>query len=186
MDHTELNWLLNFFKALANENRLKILAILANRECSVEELAALLKLREPTVTHHLAIMKSVDLVEMRVDGNTHLHRLNFKAVEAMSKDILSKEKLASLDSDVEYDAWERKVLNSYLENGQLKEIPARRKKRNVILKWLVNQFEENVKYSEFEVNDLIQRYHPDSATLRREFIAEKLMVRDNGVYWRMS
>lgn len=58
----------------------------------------------------------------------------------------------------------------------------REKKRNVILKWLVNQFDENVKYPEAEVNEFIQRYHPDFATIRREFIAEKLMARKNGIY----
>lgn len=45
MEKEKFYTLLRFFKALADENRLKILGILANRECSVEELAALLRLK---------------------------------------------------------------------------------------------------------------------------------------------
>lgn len=86
---------------------------------------------------------------------------------------------------MEYDTWEQKVLKNYREGDRLKEIPASRKKRQVILKWLVNQFEERVRYPEATVNEIIQRHHPDYATLRREFIINKLMERENGVYWRV-
>lgn len=51
MEKAQFQTLLNFFKVLANESRLKILGILAQRECSVEELAALLQLKEPTGVH---------------------------------------------------------------------------------------------------------------------------------------
>ncbi len=46
--------LVDFYKALADANRLKIVGLLANRAYSVEELAALLKLKPSTVSHHLA------------------------------------------------------------------------------------------------------------------------------------
>ena len=54
MDEKGLQTLLRFFKCLANENRLKLLGLLADQERSVEELSALLDLKEPTVSHHLA------------------------------------------------------------------------------------------------------------------------------------
>jgi hypothetical protein len=76
-------------------------------------------------------------------------------------------------------------LNSFFEEGRLTNIPASLKKRQVILKWLVNQFEPDKKYREIEVNDILKRYHPDCATLRREFIGSKLMARENGIYWRL-
>ncbi len=46
MKNEKLQNLLRFFKALADESRLKIIGILANQECSVEELAVLLELKE--------------------------------------------------------------------------------------------------------------------------------------------
>jgi hypothetical protein len=36
------------------------------------------------------------------------------------------------------------------------------------------------------VNEIIQRHHPDSATLRRELIGAGLMQREGGVYWRVE
>lgn len=60
-----------------------------------------------------------------------------------------------------------------------------RKKRLIILKWLVNQFEIGVNYSD-QVNTILKRYHEDCATLRRELIGYQLMQRQNGVYWRLG
>ena len=186
MTQEEFDTLLSFFKALANENRLKILGILANRECSVGELATLLCLKEPTVSHHLGRLKGLGLVSMRVDGNDHLYRLNVEALQAMNKNIFTSEKMASLVDDMEYDTWEQKVLNNFLEGDRIKAIPAGYKKRLVVLKWLVSHFEEGVKYPETEVNEIIKRHHPDYCTLRREFITNRLMERKNGVYWRIE
>jgi len=99
--------------------------------------------------------------------------------------LLSSEKMASLVDDVEGDAWERKVLRDFFEGTRLKEIPASRKKRSVILRWLATQFEQGILYKEAQVNEIIERHHPDTAWLRRELIAEKLMQRENGMYWRI-
>ena len=46
--------LVSFYKVLADANRLKIVGLLARQAYSVEELAALLKLKPSTVSHHLA------------------------------------------------------------------------------------------------------------------------------------
>lgn len=186
MQPEQFNILLRFFKALADDSRLKIVGILANQECSVEELAALLKLKEPTVSHHLAKLKELNLVTMRPEGNSRLYQLDSEALQNISKEIFTPEKIASLIEDVDTEAWESKVLKNYFEDNRLKEIPASRKKRLVILKWLANQFDVGVNYPERLVNDILKRYYPDCATLRREFIACQLMQRENGIYWRTT
>ncbi|MEH2288534.1 DUF2087 domain-containing protein [Nostoc sp.] len=186
MQPEQFNILLRFFKALADDSRLKIVGILANQECSVEELAVLLQLKEPTVSHHLAKLKELNLVTMRPEGNSRLYQLNSEALQSISKEIFTPEKIASLIEDVDTEAWESKVLKNYFEGERLKEIPASRKKRLVILKWLVNQFDVRVNYPEHLVNDILKRYHIDCATLRRELIACQLMQRENGVYWRTT
>lgn len=178
--------LLAFFKALADENRLKMLGLLANQERSVEELATLLHLKAPTVSHHLTRLKELDLVEMTAEGNTHLYRLNADALRSLNRDLLSPEKVASLVDDEESEAWERKVLRDFFEGVRLKEIPARQKKRLVILKWLASQFEREHLYPEAQVNAVIQRHHPDTASLRRALIDEHLMQREGGMYWRVQ
>ena len=77
------------------------------------------------------------------------------------------------------------MLRDFFEGTRLKEIPASRKKRSVILRWLATQFEHGILYKEAQVNEIIERHHPDTAWLRRELIAEKLMQRENGMYWRI-
>ena len=186
MGEEALQVVLRFFKALADESRLRLLGVLAERERSVEELAALLNLKAPTVSHHLNKLKQLGLVRMRAEGTTHLYALDGEALRTMSKDVLTPEKMVSLVDDVEGEAWERKVLKDFFEGERLKEIPASRKKRLVVLKWLAGRFEPGRPYSEREVNEVIKRHHPDAATLRRELIAARhpLMRRERSVYWR--
>ncbi|MBI3972901.1 MAG: metalloregulator ArsR/SmtB family transcription factor [Chloroflexi bacterium] len=184
--HTDsVRALVRFFKALADENRLRMLGLLAGRECSVEELASLLRRTPPTVSHHLNRLKEAGLVQMRAEGTTHLYRLDAEALRSLSKEVFTPERMASAAEGVEGDAWERKVLRDFFENGRLKEVPASRKKRLVILKWLADQFDLGRRYTEREVNEVVKRYHEDAATLRRELIGNKLMQRESGMYWRV-
>ncbi len=185
MPEEDLQTLLQFFKALADENRLKLLGIVAQRECSVEELAEALGLKAPTVSHHLTKLKELRLVEMRVEGNTHLYRLNAEGLRGLNKALLTPENVATLVELEDSDAWERKVLRDFFDGERLKEIPSSRKKRLVILKWLAAQFEREHLYPEDEVNKIIKRAHPDTATLRRELIGNHLMQREAGNYWRL-
>jgi DNA-binding transcriptional ArsR family regulator len=185
MSPNNLQILLDFFKALGNESRLKLVGILAQRECSVEELAALLHLKEPTVSHHLAKLKSLDLVSLTPQGNTHLYRLNLDRLQTLTKEMFEPEQLQELTVDVRSADWEIKVLKSFVENERIAEIPASRKKRFVILKWLVQKFEIDRDYPELELNAILKNYHEDSATLRREFIGYKLMTRNDGIYRRL-
>ena len=184
MGQEEFQTLLQFFKVLADETRLKLIGILAGRECSVEELAATLGVREPTVSHHLAKLKGLGLVRMRAEGTSHLYRLDAEALRAANKELLTRERLATLVDDVGGDAWRRKVLGDFFEGERLKEIPASRKKRDVILDWLAGQFTPGTRYPEAAVNEIIKRHHPDTATLRRELIGGGWMARERGTYWR--
>lgn len=183
-ERDELQTLLVYLKTLADQTRLRILGLVANQKRSVEELAALLDLKPSTVSWHLARLKEIGLVEMRAEGTTHLYRMNGKGLGRIHKLLGAPQRMA-LIGDVEEGAWERKVVGDFLEAGRLKEIPAYRKKRQIILRWLVRQFEFGRTYPEAEVNEIIKRYHPDTATLRRELVGEKLMARERGIYWRI-
>ena len=57
-------------KALANRHRLIIICQLIGKERSVGELAALLKIRDLTVSQHLALLRKDGLVTARRDGQT--------------------------------------------------------------------------------------------------------------------
>jgi DNA-binding transcriptional ArsR family regulator len=68
--------MLQFCKAMADESRLKIVGLLSTAEHNVQQLASMLELKEPTVSHHLAILKQLDLLRLRADGNFRWYRLN--------------------------------------------------------------------------------------------------------------
>ena len=86
----------------------------------------------------------------------------------------------------EWADWERKVLDAFLDGERLVRIPAKRKKRDVILRWLLQEFEPGVEYPEAEVNRILRRHHLDCATLRRELFEFGYLHRQGGggVYWR--
>jgi DNA-binding HxlR family transcriptional regulator len=185
MSEEQFAALLQFFKVLSNESRLKILGLLANQERSVGELAEHLGLREPTVSHHLAAMKELDLVSVRAEGNVRIYRLETRVLATMSKDLFSDDNLATLVSEEAGDSWEQKVFRTYVSGDALKQIPTQYKKRMVILRWLVGKFEREATYTEKEVSERLKQYHPDYAALRRYLIESHLMQRENGIYWRL-
>lgn len=186
MSEEQFDNLLQFFKVLGNESRLKIIGLLANDERSVGELAALLELREPTVSHHLNTMKNLGLVEVEAHGNIRNYRLNTSYLEQMNKDIFSQTRLASLVHEEGNDVWENRMLAFYLDGDRIKAIPSKRKKRLVILNWLVQKFEHGRQYHELQLNALLKQYHPDVASLRRYLVEEKLMARNKeNMYWRL-
>lgn len=77
------------------------------------------------------------------------------------------------------------MLANFVDAGnRLIRIPARRKKRLAVLRWLAEEFEPGRSYTEAEVNGIISRRHPDFATLRRHMVDEELMQRRGGIYWR--
>jgi DNA-binding transcriptional ArsR family regulator len=175
---------LECLKALAHESRLRLLGLLAAGERSVLELARLLDLSEPTISHHLAILRAVDLVGMTPEGTIHRYRLNRPTLDRLNQALLSPEHLAALTDAAGGAAWEQKILRTFLDGERLTAIPAQRKKRQVILRWLAERFEPGVSYPEAAVNALIRPHHDDTATLRRELIASQLLQRENGLYWR--
>ncbi len=178
--------LLRFFKVLGNESRLKILGLLAQEERSVSELATILDVKEPTVSHHLAMMKELGLVKVTAVGNERIYNLLPSFLESMSKDMFSQNNLATLiEGEENLDAWERKTLKIYVEGNTIKQIPTKLKKRKVLLKWLANKFEEGVEYHELEVNALLNKYHHDHAALRRYLVENRFMARKSSVYWRI-
>jgi hypothetical protein len=182
MDVEQSPRLLETFKALADESRLRILGLLATEERSVEELAALLRLKAPTVSHHLATLREVGLVEMRAEGTTHLYRFRASALRVLNRE-LAPEKLA-LPADAGGDAWDRKVLSDFLDNGRLKSIPAADRKRQVVMRWLASKFASDRSYSELEVNAILAEFHNDYASLRRYLVDYRLMERAAGIYRR--
>jgi biotin operon repressor len=179
--------LLTFFKALADANRLKIVGLLSQREYSGEELAALLNLRPPTISHHLKLLSEAGLVSARAESYYNLYQLEPGVLEQIARALGEQDKLPRMAAEVDLEAYDRKVLwDILLPDGRLKVIPAQRKKREVILRHILKEFQPGVRYTEKQVNEILARFHDDTATLRREMISYKLMKRADGEYWKID
>ncbi len=181
--------LVTFFKALADTNRLKIVGLLAEKPYSVEELAALLQLKPPTISHHLAKLVEAGLVKARAEGYYSVYQLDRSMLEAKTRSMFSQQELSNVASEVDADAYDKKVIKDYSRrDGSLKTLPSQRKKLEAILRYVVQAFEVGKRYSEKQVNEILKGYHEDTATLRRELVGFGLMRREGGGgdYWRKS
>lgn len=178
--------LLEFFKALADASRLRIIGLLAQSEHTVEQLAGILDLRPSTVSHHLGKLSRAGLVSARSEGYYNTYRLETGALESMSHRLLAQETMPAVTADLDMDAYDRKVLNAFCdERGRILRFPAQRKKFEVLLRYAAREFQPGMRYTEKEVNEILSRYSDDTATLRRSMVAGGLMAREGGGgrYW---
>jgi ArsR family transcriptional regulator, arsenate/arsenite/antimonite-responsive transcriptional repressor len=79
---------LKITKALADENRLRIIAALEGRELCVCQLIELLDLAPSTVSKHLSILKNARLTNGRKEGRWMYYRLAGTEASACVKSIL--------------------------------------------------------------------------------------------------
>jgi hypothetical protein len=179
--------LVTFFKALADSNRLKIVGLLAEKSYSVEELAALLKLKPSTVSHHLSKLAEAELVSSHAESYYSVYQLDRKVLEEKSRTMFSQSELSTVAAEVDVDAYDAKVVRDFTRrDGSLKTIPAQQKKLEAVLRHVVKAFDMGKRYSEKNVNEILSQYHEDTATLRRELVGFGLMEREGGggEYWR--
>lgn len=79
---------------------------------------------------------------------------------------------------------EAAVLGRFFSEERLRDIPASRGKRLIVLERLSQEFEPGLRYDEPEVDFTLQLFHPDYAALRRYLVDEGFLTRADGVYWR--
>ncbi len=188
---TQSDELLNFFKALADANRLKIVGLLAQQPYTVEQLAELLQLGASTVSHHLSKLAKAGLVSAKAEQYYSVYSLNTDALQAMAQRLLRRDDLPRLADDVDRTAYDRKVLAAFVRaDGTIKAFPAQEKKFQVLLHYVLAALEPGKRYSEKQVNTILARYSQDTASLRRGLIEYKLMAREaapgGSTYWRID
>ena len=73
----------DLFHAVAEPHRRAILDFLAPEERPVSDVAAALRLAQPSVSKHLRVLREVDLVRSRRDGRRILYRTNAEAIKPL-------------------------------------------------------------------------------------------------------
>jgi hypothetical protein len=180
-----LERLVEAFKALGDPSRLRILGAVAERPRTGKELADLLAVGAPTVSHHVAKLVDAGLIEVRRDGQSRIYALDEAALGALTR-LAAQRPPPELPEQVSADdaeAQERgKVIRDFFDGARLKQVPAQRKKRVIVLQHLLTRFEPRRDYPEKEVNAILREAHEDVATLRRELVDYGFMTRSGGVY----
>ena len=78
-----------FAKALADDTRQRIMTFCCCEERNVGEIAEHVAVTQPTVSHHLAILRDAGLVSVRHDGKQTFYALNQDRVVFCCGQIMS-------------------------------------------------------------------------------------------------
>jgi DNA-binding transcriptional ArsR family regulator len=83
------------FNAIAEPQRRAILSLLAQGERSVNDIVAALGLKQPQVSKHLRVLKEVDLVSVRVEGQQHFYQIKADGLKSVHEWVEPFEQLWS-------------------------------------------------------------------------------------------
>jgi len=181
---SENNEMLDFVKALAHADRLKIVGMLAQKPAKLSEIAAGLSLPSREVFNHLVFLEHIGVVHI-TDG---LYQLDTDGLEALTRRQFEGKRPSYLAKpDLGPDR--QKILGTFLNaDGTIRQVPNSRTqaaKFRIVLEYLLAAFEPGVFYTEKEVNSILRRFHEDVSGLRRDLIDTKLLARerDGSKYW---
>ena len=173
---------LELLKLLADETRLEILNILLKEDSYVEKIACELSLTPATICYHLKKMESAGVV--------NCSRSQFYIIYSLNREIFNKPLFELIKKDEQIvdteEKYKKEVISNFFKYGRLTHIPTQRKKREIVLAEILEQFDIDREYPEKEVNEIILRYHEDFCTIRREMIAFGMMTRDHEIYKRVK
>lgn len=74
--------LASVFKALADATRQKIVEMLMEHDMAAGEIAAAFDMAQPSVSHHLNVLKQAGLIRDRREGQSIIYSLDREAIEA--------------------------------------------------------------------------------------------------------
>ncbi|MEF2966323.1 metalloregulator ArsR/SmtB family transcription factor [Paenibacillus sp. M1] len=183
----QLDRIVQFHKTIGDVTRIRIITLLKSGPLHGQALAGKLGVSPPTITHHMAKLREADLVYERRDKNTIYFYLNEKSLALQAEAILriGESGKSEVATELENEKALEKmavIRNFFTKDGMLKHLPAQRKKKVMVLEHLVRGLDPHKKYTEKEINEYIKKYHEDFATIRREFIMQHFMYRENGIY----
>jgi hypothetical protein len=168
---------------LAEPDRLKALAAVALGANSLPDVAEYAGLLPKTAAKALSRLMAGGLVEGGSGEGYRVRQETFREAARRPAD----------ESD-QAEKSGNEVLRRFIHKGRLLAMPAAHSKRLVVLDHLAGLFEPGRRYPEPEVNELLGRYHPDYAMLRRYLVDDGFLDRADEpapsgsrsvkVYWR--
>jgi len=187
---TTFEELQEFFKALAEPKRLRIVGLLAQQSYTGEQLAALLEVSESTVSHHLSYLVHVGLVTAEAQGYYNVYSLRLDKINTIARQLMSRDALPKLAAEVNMDAYDEKIVANFTTaDGRIKSFPSQLKKFEVLVRYvgkrMAQELDPAARYSEKQINEYLAKLHPDTAYLRRSLVDYGYLGRDSAgrEYW---
>ncbi|QST01323.1 metalloregulator ArsR/SmtB family transcription factor [Pontibacillus sp. ALD_SL1] len=180
----QLDKVVNFHKVVGDPTRIRIISLLKQGPLHGQAIANKLGLKPPTITHHVAKLKQIGIVYQRRDKNTIYFYLDQKKLEYSANAILQLGEVTNVRPEMSVEDKDKLsiVKNFFATDGTLKQIPSQRKKKLVVLSYMIRGIETGKLYEEKEINEYIKQYHEDYATIRREWVMNHFMYRENNQY----
>ena len=176
MNEAKTESLMQFFKALGQPERVKILGLLANRPYSVADLCELLAMRETAVKHHLNKLKKARLIRENAVAHTYTYQVDGETLARLNGIILENAPALT---------FAERVLQKYVPDGQtIKELPLEPEERQVILEWLAEKFEVGRQYNVTEVNEIIGQHFRYPERLRWQMLSAQVLKHVGNTFWR--
>lgn len=175
---SEQDHALRLLQALADPTRLRLVATLLEQPACCEELAERLGLTAPTITHHLGKLDQAGLLNRRREQYYTVCETRPGPLQKTLRELVATAAATTGSEQARLDQARRRVLDAFFERGRLRQLPAQRKKRLVVLAALAADFETGREYDEAEVNATITVRFADYCTVRRELVDERLLARD--------
>jgi hypothetical protein len=172
---------LKLLAALANVERIRIVALIADRAMTAAEIVAETDLGQEDVTAHLTVLGQAGLIATSKDR--HERRLTLRTDRLDQIAAACKERLAT-GQPPDDGAGIPPGIRQFFRDGRLTNIPSKQSRYIEILSVLVEDFEPETAYPEAEVNQTLLRRNEDFATLRRDLVDFGFMTRANGIYRR--
>jgi hypothetical protein len=169
--------------ALANVERIRIMALIADRPLTAAEIVAGTGLGQEAVTAHLTVLGQAGLIATSKDR--HERRLTLRTERLDRIAAMCQEQLAageSADGENRVPAG----IRQFFRDGRLMSFPSKQSRYLEVLAVLAGDFAPATNYPEVEVNRILLRRNEDFATLRRDLVDFGYMTRANGIYRRTS
>ena len=164
---------------LADDDRRLVFAAVQLGAGSLDDVARLAALPTARAAKALSALAAAGLVVQGDDGGPLV--VLGRAFAVAARAALTRPRTAEHEGQPDEV---RRVLDAFVRDGRLLQIPTARGKRLVVLDWLAQEFEPGRRYSEPMVNLVLGKRHPDTAALRRYLVDEGLLGREAGEYWR--
>jgi biotin operon repressor len=174
--------LVEIFKCLADPARLRIVGLMVEAPRCGQELASELKLAPATVSHHLRRLQKAGLLRERREGAYVFYVLDHQPLRDAVQTIADPKKVSELAAPEGLAKEQRKVLEAFFDGERLLRIPAQRRKKEIVFEEILRRLPRRDVYTERELSQMLERFHDDFCTIRRELIMGRYMERDRQRY----